>query len=304
MRMLLTAENKRGIRDAYRDNVTFQSVRAAYKPLETGMRTLGFSPEEIWANSMAIFDRMLQTDADKVGDMAQGLWDDLYCDLRDEAHCVGRAFGDDELACATSCVVYVVVCYMTASGDYSLMRHARTLTMQIDSHTGLAAIEQPMMESIRDGFGRYIGEYIRGRKRISSTFGSPQEYADPVRPLLKGKDRLEVKARVRKRLAFMDGMLPDGSARIMAGGDFDRMMEAVDYLIENNVVRRQDKKIKTNLPVAHLRYTFYLVFKNEGKPIGRQLWLDFLAENFAQMQSNRSSLGKHFADCPEGYRYR
>ena len=70
------------------------------------------------------------------------------------------------------------------------------------------------------------------------------------------------------------------------------------------MVRRQDKKIKTNLPVAHLRYTIYLVFKNDGKPIGRQLWLDFLAENFAQMQSNRSSLGKHFADCPEGYRYR
>lgn len=301
--MLLTAENKRGIRDAYSDNVTYQSVRAAYKPLETEMRTLGFSPEEIWANSMAVFDRMLRMDADKVGDMAQGLWDDLYCDLRDEARSVGRAFGDDELACATSCVVYVVVCYMTASGDYCLMRHARTLTMQIDSHTDLAAIEQPMMESIRDGFGRYIGEYIRGRKRISSTFGSPQEYADPVRPLLKERDRLEVKAQVRRRLAFMNGMLTDGSARIMAGGDFDRMMEAVDYLIENNVVRRQAEKIKTNLPVAHLRYTFFLVFSNEGKPIGRRLWLEFLTESFAQMQNGKPSLAKHFSDRPNGYQY-
>lgn len=303
MRMLLTAENKRGIRDAYRDNVTYQSVRAAYKPLETGMRTLGFSPEEIWANSMAIFDRMLRMDADKVGGMAQGLWDDLYCDLRDEARCVGRAFGDDELACATSCVVYVVVCYMTASDDYSLMRHARVLMMQIDSHTGLAAIELPMMENIRDGFSRYIGEYIRGRKRISDTFGSPQEYADPVRPLLKEKDRLEVKAQVRRRLAFMNGMLADGSARIMAGGDFDRMMEAVDYLIENNVVRRQTEKIHTNMPVAHLRYTFFLVFSNEGKPIGRQLWLEFLTESFAQMQNGKPSLGKHFSDRPNGYQY-
>ena len=303
MRMLLTAENKRGIRDAYSDNVTYQSVRAAYKPLETQMRTLGFSPEEIWANSMAVFDRMLRLDADKVGDMAQGLWDDLYCDLRDEARCVGRAFGDDELACATSCVVYVVVCYMTASGDYSLMRHARALTMQIDSHSGLAPIEQPMMESIRDGFGRYIGEYIRGRKRISDTFGSPQEYADPVRPLLKEKDRLEVKAQVRRRLAFMNGMLADGSARIMAGGDFDRMMEAVDYLIENNVVRRQAEKIHTNMPVAHLRYTFFLVFSNEGMPIGRRLWLEFLTESFAQMQNGRPSLGKHFSDRPNGYQY-
>lgn len=303
MRMLLTAENKRGIRDAYGDNVTYQSVRAAYKPLETEMRTLGFSPEEIWANSMAVFDRMLRLDADKVGDMAQGLWDDLYCDLRDEARCVGRAFGDDELACATSCVVYVVVCYMTASGDYSLMRHARTLTMQIDSHTGLAPIEQPMMENIRDGFGRYIVEYIRGRKRISSTFGSPQEYADPVRPLLKEKDRLEVKAQVRRRLAFMNGMLTDGSARIMAGADFDRMMEAVDYLIENNVVRRQDEKIHTNMPVAHLRYTFFLVFSNEGKPIGRRLWLEFLTESFAQMQNGKPSLAKHFSDRPNGYQY-
>ena len=53
--------------------------------------------------------------------------------------------------------------------------------------------------------------------------------------------------------------------------------------------------------VADLRYTFYLAYKNEGKLIHRQLWLDFLNETFSQMQNNKDSLYKHFADKPSGY---
>ena len=99
----------------------------------------------------------------------------------------------------------------------------------------------------------------------------------------------------------MKGVLVDGETLIMTQSNFNKMTEAVEYLIENNVVKKQDSKIQTYLPVAHLRYTFYLVYKNEGKCIKRELWLEFLGETFSQMQDNQASLSKHFSDMPDGY---
>ena len=99
----------------------------------------------------------------------------------------------------------------------------------------------------------------------------------------------------------MKGYLPESETLIMTTSNFNTMIEAVEYLIENDVVKKQESKIRTNLEIAHLRYTFYLVYKNEGKCVGRQLWLDFLGETFAQMQNNKDSLSKHFADKPVGY---
>ena len=87
----------------------------------------------------------------------------------------------------------------------------------------------------------------------------------------------------------------------MTSSNFNTMIEAVEYLIENDVVKKQDSKLHTNLPVAHLRYTFYLVYKNEGKCVDRDKWLDFLGETFSQMQDNKASLSKHFSDKPADY---
>ena len=99
----------------------------------------------------------------------------------------------------------------------------------------------------------------------------------------------------------MKGYLPESETLIMTSSNFNTMIEAVEYLLENDVVKKQETKIRTNMKVAHLRYTFYLIFKNEGKCVGRQLWLDFLGETFSQMQDNKDSLSKHFADKPADY---
>ena len=99
----------------------------------------------------------------------------------------------------------------------------------------------------------------------------------------------------------MKGCLPDSETLIMTSSNFNTMIEAVEYLIENDVVKKQESKLHTNLPIAHLRYTFYLVYKNEGKCVDRDKWLDFLGETFSQMQDNKASLSKHFSDKPTGY---
>lgn len=302
MNMFLETKNKRSIREAFMDNITYQTVKEAYKQLETEMQKLCFSPEEIWVNSFIVFDEMLK-ETERIESMTQSLWNDIFCELRNEANDTNRDFEKTELENATSCIVYVVISYMMASDDICMIRHIETLMQQISEHSDFVSIEKPFMNSVKSGFCQYIQEYIKKHKFISATFYSPQNYADPIKPLLKPADRQETKNKIAKRLAFMKGVLPNRDTRIMSDSDYNKMIESVNYLIENNVVKKQESSIQTSLPVAHLRYTFYLVFKNEGKCIDRQFWIDFLVETFAKMKSGKDSLGKHFSDKPTDYPY-
>lgn len=302
MNMFLKTKNKRSIRDAFKENITYQTVKGAYKQLETEMQKLCFSPEEIWVNSFIVFDEMLK-EAEEIENMTQSLWSDIFCELRDEANDTNRDFEKVELENATSCIVYVVISYMMASDDFCMIRYIESLMQQISEHSDLVSIEKPFMDNIKGGFCQYIKEYIKKRKYISDTFDSPQSYADPIKPLLKPADRQEAKNKIAKRLAFMKGVLPNKDRLIMSDSDFNQMLEAVNYLIENNVVKKFDSKINTNLSVAHLRYTFYLVYKFDCKFIDRQLWIDFLVETFAKMKSGKDSLSNHFSDKPTDYPY-
>ena len=300
MRRLLTKENKRSIKEAFKGNAVFRVVDAAYKEQETQMETLRFSPEEIWVNCFIGFDKMLK-DREEIGEMTNRMWDDTFCELRDDAQEVSRDFGKGELETATSCIVYSIVACMMASDDWELIRHTESLTRQIAEHSDLFAVTQPFDRNIESGFVEYIQKYIATGKYISERVESPKSFVDPINPVGSRKDRTNAKTGAKKRLGFMKGFLPDGETQIMSAKDYNRMIEAVEYLIENNVVKRQESKIKTYMPVGHLRYTFYLIYKNEGKCVGRQQWIDFLGETFLQMQDNRDSLYNHFSEKPEKY---
>ncbi len=300
MRRLLTKENKRSIKEAFKGNAVFRVVDAAYKEQETQMETLRFSPEEIWVNCFIGFDKMLK-DREEIGEMTNRMWDDTFCELRDDAQEDSRDFGKGELETATSCIVYSIVACMMASDNWELIRHTESLTRQIAEHSDLFAVTQPFDRNIESGFVEYIQKYIATGNYISERVESPKSFVDPINPVGSRKDRTKAKTGAKKRLGFMKGFLPDGETQIMSTKDYNRMMEAVEYLIENNVVKRQESKIKTYMPVGHLRYTFYLIYKNEGKCVGRQQWIDFLGETFSQMQDNRDSLSNHFSEKPKDY---
>lgn len=300
MKRLLTKEIKRSIRAAFKGNAVFRVIDAAYKEQETQMTTFHFSPEEIFVNCFIGFDNMLKN-PDEIGEITKRMWNDTYCDLRDDAEDASRGFETEELETATSCILYCVLACMTASEDWEMIRHGDSLMFQIAEHSEPNAIVLPFNDTLGEDFIWYIKEYIRKGKYISDKLDSPQSYADPINPIGTPKDRTKAKEGVRKRLEFMKGILPDSDLRIMTSSDFNKMMEAVEYLIENNVAKEQETKIHTNLPIAHLRYTFYLVFKNEGKCVARHLWLEFLGKTFSQMQNNQDSLSNHFSDEPDGY---
>lgn len=300
MKRLLTKENKRSIKSAYRSNAVFRVIDAAFKDQETQMSTLRFSPEEIWANCFYGFDQILKS-RDRIEDVTERMWDDTFCELRDDAEEAGRTFATPELYTATSCIIYSIIACLMASDEWELIKPTESLMSQIAKHSDLDTIILPFDKHIDDGFITYINEYIAVGKFISEKLDNPKSCVDPIRPLATPKDRTKAKEEIRRRLEFMKGVLRDGETLIMAQADYNKMIEAAEYLIENNVVRKQDTKIRTHLPIAHLRYTFYLVYKNEGRCVKRDLWLEFLSETFSQMRDNQASLSKHFADRPSDY---
>ncbi len=300
MKRLLTTENKRSIKEAFKGNAVFRVIDAGYKEQENRMETLHFSPEEVFINCFVGFDKMLKN-REEISGMVVRMWYDTNCELRDDASEMSRDFQKEELETATSCIVYSIIACMMASDEWELIRHTDSLMSQIAEHSDPDSIFLPFDMNIGSDFVVYIQKYISTGKYISDRIESPKSYADPINHLATPLDRTKTKEGVRKRLEFMKGVLPDSETRIMALADFNKMIEAVEYLIENDVVKKQETKIPTKLPIAHLRYTFYLVFKNEGHFIGRTLWQDFLCETFLQMQNNKDSLYKHFSDKPNGY---
>ena len=190
---------------------------------------------------------------------------------------------------------------MTASDDWEIIQHTETLMFQIAEHSELDTIATPFDNNTESNFAGYIQKYISTGKYISDGLESPKSYADPINPVSTPQERTKIKNGVRKRLEFMKGYLPDSETLIMTSSNFNSMIEAVEYLIENDVVKKQESKLHTNLRIADLRYTFYLVFANEGKCVGRDKWLDFLGETFSQMQDNKASLYNHFSDKPADY---
>lgn len=301
---LLKTKSKQSVRKAFGENVLYQTIKAAYKQQETEMQTLGFSPEEIWINSIAVFDCMLK-DVGKIEEMTQSLWDDIFCELRDEANDIGRKFENAELEAATSCILNVVCYYMMATNNYDdFIRYIPPIKDQINRHSQIEDIGavDPLEKNTKKGFVLHIQEYIAQGIYVSDTFDAPDKARDPIKPMLKPADRQEAKNKIRKRIDFMNGVTDKGR-QIMSSGDFSKMIEAVEYLMENNVVKKQNPKIYTNLANSSLRYTFYLVFKNEGKCIGRQLWIAFLVETFSQMKNSKDSLYNHFSEKSNAFPY-
>lgn len=297
---LLTTENKRSIKEAYKSNVVFRTIDAAYKEQEIQMKTFRFSPEEIWVNCFIGFDKILKN-LDDIDDITNRMWYDTFCELRDDSNEFSRDFHDQELETATSCIIYSIVACIMASDKWEIIKYTDVLMQQISEHSDLNTIVLPFNKNIESNFTLYIQEYIEKRKYISDCLQSPKNYVDPINPIGTPQNRTKAKEGVKKRLEFMKGVIPDTETMIMSQTDYNKMIEAVEYLIENDVVKKQESRIRTNMKVAHLIYTFYLVFKNEGKCVNRQLWMDFLYETFSQMKNNKDSLSNHFADKPNGY---
>jgi len=296
---LLTNDQRKLLRQQLRDNAVYIAVKQAYKSRETDMERLHFSPEEIFVNSFVCFDRMLR-EPDRAEAITDTLWDDVFNDLRNDADDCGRSYDRQEMETAASLVLYTLMVLTEASHRWELARYNGYLMQMLACHSNPDDICLPMQACISGELSEYVGAYIEADEYISDRIDNQSPTPDPVRRIRRA-DRSRIKEGIRRRLEFMKGVLPYSSQSIMRPADYDIMTECVDYLVENGVVRRMRQKIKTCLSNAHLRYTCYLIYRNEGRDIGRSLWLEFLAETFAQFGDSTSSLANHFSDKPHNY---
>ena len=91
MKKLLNRDEKDRIKEGFKDNVIYDTLKKAYKDKETKMDKLRFSPEEIFINSFICFDSMIK-DSERISDITSCLWDDIYSDLCDDANEKGRDY--------------------------------------------------------------------------------------------------------------------------------------------------------------------------------------------------------------------
>lgn len=303
MKRLLTIEIKEMIRQAYESDVIFETIKSAYKDKQTQMTKLRFSPEEIWVNCFYYFDQMLKT-PDRRELLVNNMWNDCFNDLRDEANDEGRPYEEEEMKIATSCVIYTISACLSSTKEYGLRQYFPELLEQIENNYGLRDI-YPYFNNVRNSteFDNYINTYIDRGKYISDRLENRNFNSAPIIPRITSKNLNEFKEIIRKSLEFMKGSTPDGRSKIMSDSDFHKMMEAIEYLIENRSVKKQKTRINTAMEAGDLRYVFYLIYDKSKKQkiISRAQWVDFLVETFEQMKGCQNSKYKHFSDKPEGF---
>ena len=301
MKRLLKKTEKEDIKNKFKDDVVFRAIDKAYKELEVEMKTFRFSTIEIWRNCFIGFDSILHPDYD-FDDINQ-MWNDIFCELRDEAEECDRKYETEELKTATSCIVYSVVACLMASNDYKLIKHIESLHNQISENSVFNDITLPLNRVIEYDYDMisYIKSYIKNKKYLSNTFNNPLDKIKPPKQKLDQKSRDKLMSEIEKIVHFMSGVNKENVPIIYSKADFDKMIEAIKYLVTNNIVKKQDKKIRTNIPATHLRYTFYLVYKIKNNPIDRDTWIEFLTETFEQLKDSKGFINKHFSDKPNNY---
>lgn len=310
MKRLLTTEIRKSYRQRYASDPLLTVVDKAYKGMEREMDSLRFSPEEIWLNCFCELDRLAMRPEGALK-KAGTLWDSLFCDLRGEAEETDRRFVREELETATSCILYVLAVCLMATDLPELKACVPTLFAQISAHSDFHAISSPLAATLCGGVKagtecREIMEnvqtYLRRKRYISLELENAEDRDSNILPKVSRLNRSEAAGRVKKRLAFMSGATKKEKIPIMKAEDFRRMMEAVEYLIDNGSVQRLEAGIPTRMPLNHLRYTFYLVWEKDARFIARNLWIDFLTATFSQFQNQTAdSLYRSFSKKPADY---
>ena len=299
MKRLLKKTEKEDIKNKFKDDVVFRAIDKAYKELEVEMKTFRFSTIEIWRNCFIGFDSILHPDYD-FDDINQ-MWNDIFCELRDEAEECDRKYETEELKTATSCIVYSVVACLVASNDYKLIKHCESLQNQISENSVFNDITLPLNRVIEEDMISYIQSYIKNKNYLSNTFNNQLDKINPPKPKLIQKSRDKLLTEIEKIVHFMSGVNKENVSLMYSEADYKKMIEAIKYLVTNNIVKKQENKILTNIPVTHLRYTFYLVYKIKNNPIDRDTWIEFLIETFEQFKDSKDAIIKHFSDKPKNY---
>ena len=126
-----------------------------------------------------------------------------------------------------------------------------------------------------------------------------------IKPKKKASKSVSAKiSNAYKHINFFSGENNNG-IKIMSEQNFAKLQEYIQYFYMNGVVPRVESRLSANIPITHIRYTFYLI-KKENEP-GRssdktELYANFLKTVFVEFKDTAlDTIIKKFAERPNGY---
>jgi hypothetical protein len=155
---------------------THPLYRILYAPCKTAERELTvfrLSPEEVFADILAVLDRMKE-DPDGAESLCLRLWDDLYCDYREAAEAARTVVPEAELARAVSITMLGVAVCLDASATPFFRGLAYPLLRSAASHRPLCDAELLRMGadlSSSADFSRWIQGYMESDEFMTNEDG-------------------------------------------------------------------------------------------------------------------------------------
>lgn len=304
MERLLEYPRSRELRVNYRNNPWLQLITNCFRPQEAVMQKFRFTAEELWLNTFICLDDVIALPAGEREAAVARLWDDLNCELRNEALDLGREFQDEELTMVTSWVVFFVAVALGWTERSELYRYSETLLQQVARHhDALPQLTEEYLSRCDSSLGSYMQEHLAQGVRLSDRLS--KRGADILPAQLPPAKVASLKEEAIKLLLFMKRQLKDSTKPVMRQGDYDRMVEAIGRFVTSRRVEPIEPPIQTNLKATELRYTFYLVWKYCWKnDVERDKVVDFLKATFSQFSEvERETIKKKFSEKVTGYSY-
>lgn len=303
MTRLLAYDERKRLQGDYRNNPLMQLIVKSYLPIANRMNDFRFSPEELWLNTLMEIARLAALDEREREDHLARLWDELYADLRDDAHHEQRPSAAEELRQATSCVLLFVAVGLRGSDQPELYLYADSLFAQAAEHYAQSAeLVSAICSALTEEVGCFVQDYLASGIRVGELLSGKGTEIKPRH--LSQRQKAELKERATMLLGFMKGKIRGSEEAVMKRADFDRLIEAIKRLIDRGRVEVEQPLLETGLKVDELRYTFYLLWKHWSPYVEREQVVDLLKATFAKFEfSSKETISKKFATRPEGYDY-
>lgn len=120
MKTLVNNEEKETINKKFSDNVVFAIFPKLFKTYERELNTLALAPEEVFINSMSLFDNFRRNNNTEPD--IEEHFDNLFCDIRNAARQMNRPYEDDEIQTAALIILLATaVCCIEIEDSRFLM---------------------------------------------------------------------------------------------------------------------------------------------------------------------------------------
>ena len=177
----LTTIQKRKIKERYLTHWLYSHIAAPAKEMECRLEMLRISPEELFVECVSQLDSFLDHPGAYGEIEAPSLWNDYFCQLREEST---QRITVKELELGATELTYVMnylLCAMTHRmiATQAMLKLTQSLMAHADAFTAVEACFQPKIwTSHANQFVAKLGQYAEGQERLSASLLGLMEEAN------------------------------------------------------------------------------------------------------------------------------